>query len=189
MLQLFALTTGIYSKILRSLYHCLFAPRIYIVALHAHPVRGKSHNQRNANGEVATTSPPFDNEPHRSHVLFWKASHSTTPHPGHSTILLRSEKPERHVRKAFALRHQATIEIARRDQTPRTLVITFNRSHVSIGRASTSRLLYYYLFAPHVCIAVLRAHPVRGESHNQRNANGEVATTHYDDAMTGLDEI
>jgi len=32
------------------------------------------------------------------------------------------------------------------------------------------------LFAPHIYIVVLRAHPIRGESHNQRNANGEIAT-------------
>jgi len=32
----------------------LFAPRIYIFVLRAHPVRGESHNQRNATGEVAT---------------------------------------------------------------------------------------------------------------------------------------
>ena len=38
------------------------------VVLHAHPIRGESPNQRNATGEVATTSPPFYNEPHRSHV-------------------------------------------------------------------------------------------------------------------------
>jgi len=37
-----------------SLYYCLFAPRIYIVVLRAHPVRGESYNQRNATGEVAT---------------------------------------------------------------------------------------------------------------------------------------
>ena len=38
---------------------------------------------------------------------------------------------------------------------------------------------YYYLFAPHICImygVVFHAHPVRGESHNQRNTTGEVAT-------------
>jgi len=34
------------------------------------------------------------------------------------------------------------------------------------------------LFAPHAYIFVLRAHPVRGESHNQRNTTGEVATLH-----------
>jgi len=38
-------------------YHCLLAPRICIVVLRTHPVRGESHNQRNATGEVATTSP------------------------------------------------------------------------------------------------------------------------------------
>jgi len=27
----------------RSLYYCLFAPRIYIVVVRAHPVRGESH--------------------------------------------------------------------------------------------------------------------------------------------------
>jgi len=37
----------------RSLYYCLFAPHIYGV-LRAHPARGKSHIQRNANREVAT---------------------------------------------------------------------------------------------------------------------------------------
>jgi len=35
-------------------YYCLLAPRIYIAVLRAHPVRGESHNQRNATGEVAT---------------------------------------------------------------------------------------------------------------------------------------
>jgi len=48
------------------------------VILHAHPVRGESHNQRNATGEVATTSPPFYNEPHRSHVLCVKVELGTT---------------------------------------------------------------------------------------------------------------
>jgi len=37
-------------------------------------------------------------------------------------------------------------------------------------------LSYYCLFAPRTYIFVLRAHPVRGESHNQRNTTGEVAT-------------
>jgi len=32
------------------------------------------------------------------------------------------------------------------------------------------------LFAPHTYIFVLRAHPVHGESYNQRNTTGEVAT-------------
>ena len=64
----------------------------------------------------------------------------------------------------------------RHSHSPRTLVIKFNRSHVNIGRASTPQSLYYCLFAPGISIVVLRARPVRGESHIQRNANGEVAT-------------
>jgi len=43
--------------------------------------------------------------------------------------------------QSFALWQQATIEITRRDHSPRALVITFNRSQVDIGRASTQRLL------------------------------------------------
>ena len=41
--------------------------------------------------------PPFCNEPHN---VLWRLYTARLPHPGHSTILLRSEKPERHVRKA-----------------------------------------------------------------------------------------
>jgi len=38
-------------------------------------------------------------------------------------------------------------------------------------------LSYYCLLAPHTYIFVLCAHPVRDESHNQRNTTGEVATS------------
>jgi len=37
-------------------------------------------------------------------------------------------------------------------------------------------LFYYCLLAPRIDIFVLRAHPIHGESHNQRNTIGEVAT-------------
>jgi len=59
-------------------YYCLLAPRIYIFVLRAHPVRDESHNQRNTTEEVATTSPPVYNEPHRSHVLCVKTELGTT---------------------------------------------------------------------------------------------------------------
>jgi len=48
------------------------------VILHAHPIRGESDNQRNTTGEVATTFPPFYNEPHRWHILCVKAELGTT---------------------------------------------------------------------------------------------------------------
>jgi len=70
------------------------------VILHAHPVRGESHNQRNATGEVATTSPPFYNEPHRSHVLCVKAELRTTFTSWSQHHFVAIGNPERHVRKA-----------------------------------------------------------------------------------------
>jgi len=51
----------------------------------------------------------------------------------------------------------------------RTVAASNNRDH-------PTRSLYYCLFAPHTYIFVLRAHPVRGGSYNQRNTTGEVAT-------------
>jgi len=54
--------------------------------------------------------------------------------------------------QSFALRQQATIEIRRHN------------------------LSCYCLLAPRIYIFVLRAHSVCGESHNQRNTTGEVAT-------------
>jgi len=54
--------------------------------------------------------------------------------------------------QSFTLWQQATIEITRRDHS----MMACSR-HKNMG-------------------VVLRAHPVRGESHIQRNANGEVAT-------------
>jgi len=54
----------------------------------------------------------------------------------------------------------------------RTVAASNNRVH-------PTKSLYYCLFAPHIFIVVRRAHPVRGESHFQRNASGEVATEYY----------
>ena len=75
-----------------SLYYSLFVPHIYMwVVLHTHPIRGESHIQRNANWEVATTSPLFTTN-HANRTFFLWRLHLTRPsHPGYSTILLRSE--------------------------------------------------------------------------------------------------
>jgi len=84
-----------------SLYYCLFAPRIYIFVLRAHPIRGESHNQRNTTREVATTSPLlFYNEPHRSNVLCVKAKLSTTFTSWSQHHFLAIRNPVQHVRKA-----------------------------------------------------------------------------------------
>jgi len=70
------------------------------VILHAHPVRGESHNQHNATEEVATTSPPFYNEPQRSHVLCVKAELGTTSTSWSQHHFVAIGNPERHVHKA-----------------------------------------------------------------------------------------
>jgi len=84
----------------RSLYYCVFAPHTYIFVLRAHPVRGESHNKRNTTGEVATTSPPFYNEPHRSHVLCVKGELRTTSTSWLNHHFVAIGNPERHVREA-----------------------------------------------------------------------------------------
>jgi len=60
--------------------------------------------------------------------------------------------------QSFAVWQQATIEITCHDRSPRTLVVTFNRSQVNIGRASTPRSLFYWLFAPHICMVLFFTH-------------------------------
>jgi len=76
-------------------------PYIYNgVILCAHPVRVESHNQRNTTGEVATTSPPFYNEPHRSHILCVKAELGTTITSWSQHHFVAIGNPERHMHKA-----------------------------------------------------------------------------------------
>jgi len=103
-------------------------------------------------------------------LICWKCGQN----PWKSTCCDR--KSQTACAQSFALWQQAAIEITRRDHSPRTLAITFNRSHANSGRASTPWSLHYCLFAPLICSVFLHTYPVRGESHNQRNANGEVAT-------------
>jgi len=67
---------------------------IYLcVALRAHPVRGESHFQCNANWELAITSLLFAmNSIYRTFFL-WRLHLAPPSHPGHSTSLLWLEKP------------------------------------------------------------------------------------------------
>jgi len=76
------------------------ATYMYGVVLQAHPVHGDSHTQRNSTGEVATTSSPFYNEPHRSHVLCVKAELSTTFTFWSQQRFVLIGNPEQHIRKA-----------------------------------------------------------------------------------------
>ena len=89
---------------------------------------------------------------HTDRTFFlWRLHTARPPHPGNSTILLQLEIPSG---MCAGLRSVAASN---------------NRVHVP-------RSLYYCSFTPHMYITVIRAHPVRGEPHIQRNATGEVAT-------------
>ena len=93
----------------------------------------------------------------------WRLPPARPSHPGHSTILLRLESLSSKCAKIC------------------TVAASNNRVHLM-------RPLYYCLFAPHIYMGVvLRAHPVRGESHIQRNASGEVATEYSLDGKLACD--
>ena len=135
----------------RSLYYCLFAPHTYIFVLRGYPVRGESHNQRNTTGEAATTSPPFLQ---RTTPIARSLREGWTPHDLHILVtapFVAIGNPEWHGAKL------------------RTVAASNNRDY-------PTRSLYYCLFVPHTYIFVLRAQPVHGESHNQRNTTGQAAT-------------
>jgi len=66
---------------------------------------------------------------------------------------LRSESPSGMCAKLYTVAASNN-----RCHSPRTLVITFNRSHVNIGRAYTPRSLYYCLFAPHIYTVLFFTH-------------------------------
>jgi len=134
-------------------YYCLPALEFFGVILHAHPVRGESHNQRNTTGEVATSSPSFYNEPHRSHVLCVKDDPGTTFTSWSQLHFVAIGYPERHVRKA-----------SQRGSKQQHIMLAISHT------IACSRYIYYGV--------ILHAHRVRGESHNQRNTTGEVATEH-----------
>jgi len=86
--------------------------------LHAHPVHGESHIQRNANREVATTSPPFYNELHRLHVLFVKAAPGMTFTSWSEHHFVVIEKLEWQVREASHCgSKQQSIEIMHRNHS------------------------------------------------------------------------
>jgi len=107
---------------------------------------------------------------------------------------LRSESPSGMCAKLRTVAASNNRDHAR-NLSLRTLVVTFNRSHVNISRATPAQSLllllargqYQQSYPGAISLTVacarytydgviLHAHPVHGESHNQRNTTGEVAT-------------
>ena len=91
-------------------------------------------------------------------------------------VVLRSEIPSGMCAKLRTVAASNNRDHAR-NLSSCTLVIMFNRSHVTIGRASTSQSLTIACSRYTYDGVILPAHPVGGESHNQRNTTGEFAIT------------
>jgi len=82
----------------------------------------------------------------------WRLTLARPSHPGHSTILLRSEIPSGMCAKLRAVAASNNRDHAR-NLSSRTLVIMFNRSYVNIGRAYTSQSLLLLLArATHIMV-------------------------------------
>ena len=81
--------------------------------------------------------------------------HSTTSTSWSQHHFVAIGKAQAACAQSFALWQQPTTEFTCHDHSPRTLVITFNSSQVSIGRACTPRSLYYWLFTPRIYIVVI----------------------------------
>jgi len=84
---------------------------LHMRTFHSHPVRDVSHIQRRADRDVAIKSPPFYNEPHRSHVLCVKVAPRVafTLWSQHHFVTIR--EPEQKMRKAsYCGSKQATTE-------------------------------------------------------------------------------
>jgi len=128
---------------------------VYILLFFAHIPFVVNHTFNATPPERLQQHPLLFTTNRTNRTLFLLRLHTARPpHPGHSTVFLRSESPSSKCAKLC------------------TVAASNNRDHVT-------RSLYYCFFAPCVYIVVLCAHPVGGESHIQRNATREVATTTY----------
>ena len=113
----------------------------------------KPHFQCNANWKVPTTSPRFCHEPLLLYCTFfsWRLRLAPTSHSGQSTTLLWLERSSSTCAKLPTVApSNNTVKIPRRDH-----FISACSCHMGVVR---------------------HAHPVRGESPMQHNANWEVAT-------------
>jgi len=95
------------------------------VILHAYPVHGELHIQRKANWKVVKHSLPFTTNCTDRTFFLWRLHLAQPLHPGHSTILLRSESPSSECAKLHT-----SVAGNNRDYRPQSL--------------------FYCVFAPHI---------------------------------------
>jgi len=131
------------------------------VVLCAHCIRGEPCIQRNTSVEAATTSHPFLQQ---TAPIACSLCEGYIRHGVHilvTALFCCDRKARASSAQSFALWQQATIEITHHNHSPHTLVITFNRSHVSIDKPYTPQSLCYCLFVPLIygCCSLCTLHP------------------------------
>jgi len=101
--------------------------------LHAHPIRGESHINATTPEKLQQHPLLFTTNLTDRTFFVWRLNSARPPHPGHSTILLRSEMPSGMCAKF------------------RTVAASSNRVHMPWS-------LYCCLFAPHICMVLFFTH-------------------------------
>jgi len=116
-----------------SLYYCLFMPHICMVLFFTHTPSVVNHTINATAPERLQQRPLFFTMNHTDRTFFvWRLNSARPPHPGHSTILLRSE-------------------ISSGMCTKLRTVAASNRVHMPWS-------LYYCLFAPRICVVLFFTH-------------------------------
>ena len=117
-----------------SLYYCLFAPHICMVLFFTHIPFMVNHTINATRLERLQQHPLLFTTNRTDRTFFvWRLTLARPSHPGHSTILLRSEIPS-----------GMCAEL-------RTVAASNNRDH-------PTRSLYYCLFAPHTLMVLFFTH-------------------------------
>ena len=117
-----------------SLYYCLFVPHICMVLFFTHIPFVVNHTFNAPPPERLQQHPLLFTMKRTDRTFFVRRLNSARPsHPGHSTILLRSEIPSGICAKLC------------------TVAASNNRVHMPWS-------LYYCLFAPHICMVLFFTH-------------------------------
>ena len=118
----------------RPLYYCLFMPHICMVLFFMHILFVVNHTINVTPPERLQQHPLLFTTNRTDHTFFaWRLNSARPSHPGHSTMLLRSEIPSGMCEKLC------------------TVAASNNRVHMPWS-------LYYCLFAPHIWMVLFFRH-------------------------------
>ena len=167
-----------------TLNYCLFAPHICMMLFFAHIPFVVNHTINATPPERLQQHPLLFTTNRTDRTFFlWRLHPARPSHPGHSTIFLRSEIPS-----GMCAKLRTVAASNNRDHPTRSLSSSPFASTINCSPGSQALLevthqdhsigisLLLLVRATYMYGVVLHAHPVRGESHNQRNTTREVAT-------------